>query len=179
MTEISYDLAGEFTSPSLNGQQEPEVKGPRVDPRRGVFITSRGNEIELSDHPISAMIVQRLSQLGKPKIPMIEVTLMGKHKQLEAHPHDEGYLALMEQWREEAELRTGTYMFNTGVKGQPPQDFLDEHVPLFPDASPAELKYLWVCSMLPTDDIIPFTEALVSRAAPTTKGLEEAANFTE
>lgn len=188
MTEYAVDLLGELTSPSLNGHEEPETvsndmaientPGPRVDAARGVFITSRGTEIEFSSEPVSAMIVQRLSQLGKPKIPMTEVTLIGKHKQLEAHPQDEGYLALLDQWREEAEIRTGTYMFNKGVKGQPPQDFIDEHTPLFPEATPAELKYLWVCSMLPTDDIILFTEALISRAAPTAKGLEEAANFT-
>lgn len=189
MTEHSIDLLGEFTSPSLNGHPEPETKTPEikafeiqgahVDPARGVFITSKGNGIELSDKVVNALIVQRLNQQGKPKIPMVEVTLMGKHKQLEAHPNDEGYLARLAEWKEEAEMRVGIYMFNTGVKGQPPQDFVDEHAPLFPDATQAELKYLWVCSQLPYEDITSFSEALISRATPTAKGLEEVANFTQ
>lgn len=186
MTEHSIDLLGEFTSPSLNGHPEPETKDAaveavptaHVDPARGVFITSKGNEIELSDKPVHALIVQRIGQAGKPKIPMVEVTLMGKHKQLEAHPQDPGYLALLAEWKEEAEIRASTYMFDVGVKGQPPQEFVDEHAPIFPGATQSEMKYLWVCSLLPYEDITAFSEALISRAAPTTKGLEEVANFT-
>lgn len=185
MTEFAIDLTDEFAA-SANGQPsdetlplsvatEGEVQLPRVDPARGVFITSDGNEIQLSDKPVNALIAQRLNQEGKPKIPMVEVTLLGKHKQLEAHPHDEGYLARLAEWREEAEIRVGTYMFNLGVKGQPPQDFVDEHAPLFPSATQSELKYLWVLSQLPYQDITAFSEALISRATPTTKGLDEVA----
>lgn len=191
MAEHSFPISG-FVP---NGSAEPveeiasdgitniddliQATGPRVDTARGVFITSKGNEIELSDKPLNALIVMQISRMGKPQIPMVEVTLVGKHKQLEPHPNDAGYLALLEQWREEAELRTGTYMFNVGVKGQPPQDFVDEHAPFFPDATQAEMKYLWVCSQLPLEDVNIFTECLISRSTPTAKGLEEVANFTE
>ncbi len=148
---------------------------PRVDSSRGVFITSRGEEIELSPNPVSALIVERLQAEGKPKIPMVEVLLLGKHKQLEPHVGHEGYQARLKEWEEEAQLKLIRYLFVIGTKGQPPQSFIDEQSPFFPNASDVEMKYLWIASRLPDDDMAAFTEAVMGRTLPTSKGLDESA----
>jgi hypothetical protein len=140
-----------------------------------VFIASNGNEIELSDHPISALIVQRLQQEGKPRIPMIEITLLGKHKQIEPHAGHEGYRARLAEWEEEAQMRLVRYLFVIGTKGTPPQEFIDEQAQFFPNAPDSEMKYLWVASRLPDADIGDFREAVMGRTLPAAKGLNESA----
>lgn len=149
---------------------------PRVDIERGVFITSRNEEIELSDRPVSALIVERLQAEGKPKIPMIEVTVLGKHKQLEPNADHPGYLAQLKEWEAESQLRLLRYLFTVGTKGAPPQEFIDEQAPFFPNATEQEMKYLWVASRLPDDDLGYFTEAVMGRSLPTPKGQQDAAD---
>lgn len=155
---------------------EPE-KLPRVDPARGVFITSRGEEIELSDKPVSALIVERLQQEGRPKIPMIEVTILGR-KQAEPHVGHEGYQARLAEWQADSQMAVMRYMFSVGTKGTPPPEFVEEQSVYFPNATAAEMKYLWVASRLPDEDMADFTEALLGRAIPTPKAVEQVANFT-
>lgn len=158
---------------------KPEQKLPGIDPARGVFITSRGEEVELSGKPVSALMLERLANEGKPKIPMVEVTLMGKHKQLEAHPNDPSYQALLEEWSMESKMKTMRYLFIMGVKGQPPEDFIAEQREFFPNATANDFKYLWVASLIPDEDIDVFMEAVIGRSIPTAKGLEQSANFSE
>src|SRR5258706_10690513 len=93
---------------------------PRVDAARGVFITSRGDEIELSDKPVSALVVERIQAEGKPKIPMIEVSILGR-KQSEPHVGHEGYQARLKEWESESQIALMRYLFVVGTKGQPPQ----------------------------------------------------------
>lgn len=170
-------------TPHQNGVVEMDILSelvgektlPRVDVERGVFITSRNEEIELSDKPISALIVQRLTQEGKPKIPMVKVTLLGRHEQLEANPNHPGYVAQLAEWETEVSIRILKYLFTIGVKGKPPQSFIDDHLSFFPDASDLDLKYLWVSSLVPEEDIDAITEAIMGRTLPTNKGVAEAA----
>lgn len=183
MTEYTINLdelknGAVETSPEKAFYPEPESETalPRVDAARGVFITSRGEEIELSDRPISSLIVQRLQSEGKPKIPMVEVTLLGKHKQLEPHPGHEGYVARLKEWEEESQLAVLRYLFVVGTKGQPPAEFVEEQRGYFPSATDSEMKYLWIASRLPDDDMGAFTEAVMGRSLPTTKGMQESAD---
>ncbi len=148
-----------------------------LDAVRGVFVTSKGGEIELSGQPISSLMLERITNEGKPKIPMIEVTLLGKHKQIQANPNEPGYLALMEEWRSEQNVKVMRYVFVIGAKGQPPQDFIEAQQQFFPDAGDTELKYLWVSSRLPDEDIDKFTEVVMGKNLATTKGVNEAADF--
>lgn len=149
---------------------------PRIDVIRGVFITSRGEEIELSDKPISSLIVERLQNEGKPKIPMVEVTLLGKHKQMEPHVGHEGYQARLVEWQSESQMAVLRYLFILGTKGTPPPEFVEEQRTFFPGATDLEMKYLWVASRLPDEDMELFTEAVMGRSLPTAQGLQEAAN---
>ena len=150
-----------------------------VDATRGVFVTSRGAEIELSGQAISSLMLERITNQGKPKIPRKEVLLLGKHKELQANAHDPDYLALLEEWKSEQNINVMRYVFVVGVKGQPPQEFVDAQKLFFPDANELELKYLWVTSRLPDEDIDVFTEAVLGKTIATAKGLEEAANFSK
>lgn len=149
---------------------------PRVDAARGMFITSKGEEIELSNKPVSALIVQQIQNQGKPSIPKVEITLLGKHKQLEANPEHPGYKAELKEWEENSNLAVLRYLCVVGVKGQAPAEFVDEHRVFFPNATDTEMKYLWVASRIPDDDLAQFTEAVMGQSIPTAKGLEESAD---
>ena len=150
-----------------------------LDAERGVFVTSDKDEIELSGQKISSLMLERIVNQGKPKIPRQEVTLLGKHRELQANPNDPGYLALLEEWKLEQNMNVMRYVFVVGTKGQPSQEIKDEQRQFFPDATDLDLKYLWVTSRVPDRDIDLFTEAILGQNMATVKGLEEAANFSQ
>lgn len=149
-----------------------------VDAMRGVFVTSNKNEVPLSGKQITSLMLERITNEGRPKIPMAEVVILGKHKQMEARPNDPGYLALKAEWEADQNIRVMRYIFTVGVKGKPPEEFLEDQRQFFPNASDAELKYLWVASLVPDIDIDKFSEAILGQTMTTTKGMEEAANFS-
>lgn len=181
MTEYAIPLEDVLPGDTnLNGEQafSPQIVPPHtahVDPLRGVFITSRGDEIQLSDRPVSALIYERLQNEGKPKIPDIEVTILGR-KQKEPHPGHPGYVARLAEWETDSQLAVLRYLFTVGTKGTPPPEFVEEQRPFFPNASDLEMKYLWVASRLPDEDMALFTEAVMGKNLVTTKGLEESAD---
>lgn len=181
MSEFTFPIkdalngAGDFEPAIVTPIEETEVREPRLDPARGVFITSTGVEIQLADNPVNALVIQQLQNQGKPEIPLIEVTLLGKRKQVEPFVGHEGYQARLKEWETESQLNVLRYLFTVGVKGQPPESFVDEQVYFFPLATAQEMKYLWIASLVPTDDLPAFTEAITSRTLPTTKGLAESA----
>lgn len=179
-----FTTSNGFGVPVVDLLQEPEpiaTSTPlaHLDAERGVFITSRGDEIELSGQKLSSLMLERVTSEGKPKIPRVEITLLGKHKELQANPNDPGYLALLKEWEGEQNIRVMRYLFVVGVKGKPSQEFVDEQKQFFPDATDLDLKYLWVASLVPDGDIDSFTEAVMGQSMTTTKGLEGAANFSE
>lgn len=182
MTEYS-DFSQVLEQPSLNGHEaasEPDAApAAHVDVQHGVFVTSRGDTIELSGKRVSSLMLERLVNEGKPRIPMKEVLILGKHKQMEATPNDPGYLALLAQWEADQKISTLIYVFTIGVKGKPDAEFVEEQRAFFPDASETMMKYLYVCSMLPDEDIDALAEALIGQSLPTAKGLDGAASFTE
>jgi hypothetical protein len=171
MVEMSFPI--EQVLQGMNGHVEPN-QSPRVDPTRGLFITSTGEEIELSGKQINSLVLDRLVNEGRPHIPMVEVTLLGKHKQLEANPNDAGYKALLAEWENDQRIKVLRYLFVVGVKGQPTAEFVAEQAAFFPNATEMELKYLWVASRIPDADIDAFSEALMGQARPTEKGIAEA-----
>lgn len=149
---------------------------PRIDVARGVFITSRGDEIKLSNRPITSLMLERVTNQGKPRIPQKEVVILGKHKQMEANENDPGYLALLKEWQDEQNIRVMRYVFTVGTNATPPDDFIEAQAAFFPDATATDLKYLYVASLIPDSDIDKFTEAVLGRSMATETGLKEAAN---
>jgi len=167
----------EFIVPVLNDLPDTTPLA-HLDAERGVFITSKGNEIALSGQPISSLMLERITNEGKPKIPMVEVTILGKHKQMQANANDPGYLALLEEWKGDQNVKVLRYVFVVGAKGQPPSEFIDTQRQFFPNATDADLKYLWVSSQLPDEDIDSFSNVVIGKTLTTAKGLEEAQNFS-
>jgi hypothetical protein len=163
---------------STTASPQTETPGLHIDAVRGVIITRSGVELELSGAILSSLFIERLANQGKPRIPMVEVTRLGKHKSLEPNPKDEAYLAALDEWRVEANTRTLRYLFTKGIKGSAPDEFVAEHRSYFPDADDQEFKYLWIMSLVEDADIEDFTDAVMGRYIPTQKGMEEAANFT-
>jgi len=160
---------------------EPEIDmTPHAgfDATRGVFITSRGDEIELTGKPINKLMLERIVNENKPKIPRKEVLLLGKHKEMQANANDPDYLALVEEWNAELKITILRYLIVVGVKGQPPQEFIDTQRQIFPQSNDTDMKYFWVGSMLADEDIESFSETILGSGTATTKGVESAANFS-
>lgn len=149
-----------------------------LDAEKGVFVTSKGDEIELSGNPISSLMLERITNEGKPKIPRKEVLLLGKHKEMQANANDPDYLALLEEWKSEQNVKVLRYVFVVGAKGQPPQEFVDTQRLFFPDANEIDLKYLYISSLLPDEDIDLFSNVVIGKNLPTAQGINDAANFT-
>ena len=72
---------------------------PRVDYERRVFVCRDGTELRLK--PVSSLILERLNadQSDKPKVPIIETEVGGKHKRKEENPNDPEYLGTLTTWR--------------------------------------------------------------------------------
>lgn len=166
------------TTPERASSPEPThdpLPLPHFDAARKVFTTSRGNEIEMTGKPISAMMLERVQNQGKPRIPQVEVTILGKHKQMQANPKDPGYLALLDEWDADQKVAVMRYLFVIGVKGSPPPEFAEEQRAFFPDATDADMKYLWVGSLCPDEDLEQFTAVILGRSIATEAGLQESA----
>lgn len=148
---------------------------PRLDIARRVFYTSDGGSIELSMRRVTSLILERVMNEGKPKVPHIEITLMGKHKEIQENRNDPSYIKAVEEWEGDRQLRMLRYICDVGVRGEPPAWFADEQLEYFPDATRVDLKYLWVVSQVPDSDFELFSEALIGQTIATAKGLEESA----
>lgn len=149
---------------------------PRIDPKRGVFITRSGVELEMSGKQVSSLILERIGNEGKPRIPLIEVTVLTK-KTVEYHPQDAGYVAALAEWEQDARIKTMRYMYTMGVKTPDiPEEFIEDHRSYFPNATAQDMKYLYIASLIPDEDIEKFTEAVMGQTMPTQKGTEEAAD---
>lgn len=156
-----------------NHVEKPEL--PRLDIAGGKFYTSDGNIIELSNRKVTSLLLERVLNSGKPTVPRIEITLLGKHKEIQENRNDPSYQAALKEWEDGRELRMMRYVFDVGVKGEPPQWFVDEQLDYFPNASRVDLKYLWVASLVPDTDLQLFSEAVIGRAMATAEALEESA----
>jgi len=174
MELATIETAGGGFAPSENGHHD-DMTLPRVDTARGVIITRSGSELELSGNTITSLMIERVVNEGKPDIPMVQVTIGGKYKQLEANPNDPRYLQAFEQWQTESNRRLLRYLILRGVKCDVPESFSDEHREFFPNASDNDMKYLYVVSLVPDEDVPFFMDAVMGRTMPTASGLEEAA----
>ena len=149
-----------------------------LDAERGVFITSEGRELRL--RKIRALIAERLvnGQTGRPKVPVVEVTIAGKHKRTEENPADPDYQERLKAWEAGKQERLMTYLFTEGIDGMPSEDEALQFQILFPESNAVEIRYVWLASLIPDDDVPDLMEAIISRSLVTAKGLETSAqNF--
>ncbi len=148
-----------------------------LDTENAVFTTSNGFALQLRrPSGITSLVLERVRQQGKPKIPMVEVTIGGKYKQLEANPNDENYKALLEEWAVSSGLRTMQYIYVMGIDMTAPEEYIEAQREFFPDATPTDFKYLYIASLVPDGDIEALTEAIMGMNIPTARGLQDAAD---
>jgi len=171
----TYEASGGY-APLLakNSENEPA----HVDALRGVFITSTGNEITLSGKHVNELLLERITNEGKPKIPRKEVLLLGKYKEVQANASDPDYLALLTEWDAERNIAIARYLINIGIIASPPQSFVDEYLQIMPNANAIDMKYFYVGSLVPKEDFNTLIDAIMARNIPTAKGIQSAANFS-
>lgn len=173
MELATIETMGAGFAPSENGHVNMTL--PRVDTTRGLIITRSGAELELSGASISSLLIERVINEGKPEIPMVQVTIGGKYKQMEANPNDPNYKTAFEAWQSESNRRLMRYLILRGVKCVVPEAFTQEHLEFFPNATDNDMKYLYVVSLVPDEDVNFFMDAVMGRSLPTAAGLEDAA----
>lgn len=157
---------------SSNGVKEP----PYLDPAKREFHCSNGTVWKLSSRTFNPLIVMQIQSNGRPEVPKVEVTLLGKHKQLQDNPNDPAYKTALEQWHIQANTRVMQYIFGTGINsGEIPDEFVEEYLEYVPNAKNAEIKYAYITSMTPTDDIGALMDAIMGETEPTEKGMQQVA----
>lgn len=178
------DTQGE--SPFVNDAQgvesdstpSPDTPKGHLDAERGVYVTRSGIELELVKVPY--LVLERLmnDKSGRPKPPIVEVTIAGKYKHREPNPNDEGYKQALAEWESEYQFRLFRYLFSQGVRCDVPSEFVKTHLEFFPGSSDAFLQYLWVCTLLEddADEIAALSDAIMGQSMPTQSGLQDAAN---
>lgn len=150
---------------------------PRIDYARHVFIARDGTELEL--RPIPKLILERLynDKTGRPKPPLVDVTIAGQFARKQANPNDPDYLKACEQWDAERNLRLTRYVLTYGIKTDAPESFAEEYREFFPHANAQELRYLWVAQLLGetnAEDWKVLTEGIISQTAVTESGVAQA-----
>lgn len=156
-------------------KEAEEHRADRLDPVNKTYTLSNGEVLQLTGKRITSLVLERFSSEGKPLIPVVEVTIGGKHKSVEYHHHDPGYEAKLAEWQEQVNLRTMRYIFTRGIAGDPPEEFVEEHRYWFPNIDRVEMRYIWLCSIIPDDDINDLTDALIGMSMPTAGGISEVA----
>lgn len=170
----------EVITVSENGaahEAAPEPIKGYLDTERGVFITRSGVELKLVKVPY--LVLERLlnDKTGKPKPPIVEVTIAGKYKNREANPNDPDYKQALAEWDSEYQFRLFRYLFSQGVHCDVPTEFKHEHLEFFPGASDSFMQYLFICTLLEddADEIAALSDAIMGQTMPTASGLEASA----
>lgn len=140
------------------------------------FVTRTG--VRLTLKPLPKLVLDRLysDQHGKPKVPIVEVTVGGKFKTMQENPDDPDYLEQLAKWEQDKSRRILYYGMTNGIEEDPPQEFVDEYRVYFPGETLAGLKYIWIVSMLGAEgeDVELLSEAIVSQTVATEKGIKSA-----
>lgn len=158
-----------------NDQVKPDL--PYLDPARREFHCSNGRVWKLSAREVNPFVLMQLQTRGKPEVPKVEVTLLGKYKQVQENPNDPAYKAALETWKAESGNRVLQYIFCVGLNtGDIPTDFVEEHLEFMPDAKANEVKYAYIVSETPQGDIDQLIDAIMGEHEPTERGMQQVAD---
>lgn len=132
--------------------------------------------------PIAKLILERLynDTSGKPKVPIIEVTIAGQYKRNEANPEDPDYKQALEKWQSEKNIGLARYLVIHGIAESAPDEFIEEYRSYSPGMADHDLKYLWVLTKFGPDDatqtqgVKVLSEAITGQTVPTAEGLAKA-----
>lgn len=141
-----------------------------------------GDGTRLTLLPIAKLILERLynDQSGKPKVPIIEVTIAGQYKKNESNPEDPDYKKALDQWQSEKNIGLARYLVTHGIAESAPEEFADEYRSYAPGMADHDLKYLWVLTKFGPDDasqtegVKVLSEAITGQTVPTKEGIAKA-----
>ncbi len=167
--------------PSANGRDMEGADAPSgkayFDRERRVFVTRAGETWDL--RAIAPLLIERIynESADKPKPPLVEVTIGGKHKTMQPDPNDAYYKQSLAEWEATRQFRIMYYLFTMGVNVDVPEYFTRAQREYFPDANETYMKYLYIASQLADgDDVGALSEAISGQTMPTQEGLREAAS---
>lgn len=180
MSDEQTELTLDERAASNGAAPDVQPDGPKgyLDAERGVYVTKGGYELTLRKVPY--LVLERLlnDKSGRPKPPIVEVRIAGKHMSREADPNDPDYKKALEEWETEYKFRIFRYLFSEGVECDVPAEFAKSHLEFFPNASDSFIQYLWICVLLEDDEneIAGLSDAIMGQTMATQSGLESAAS---
>lgn len=158
---------------------------PRLDPEKHLVYLSNGEVLQLK--PIHQLRIanlynDRTGEPEPPEPPLVEVVYGGKIKRMEPNRGDPDYQALYtayeaehEEWNARHQLRIMQGLYLQGIEvGDIPAEFAEEHAYFYPDSNKFSLRYDYICSLVPDEDIEWLVEAITGQTTATPKGVAEA-----
>lgn len=139
--------------------------GTKQDPR---YTLKDGTELKL--RPIKALLLDRWRIDHKKKYPPPkppQIILENGDPWLDAN--DPWYKKLTEEYDEQMNSDLAEFLFNTGVRDNPP----DEWQPIFHEDD-VPVRYMWLSEILDNEDVSGLMNAIMGVDSPTPEGVEEA-----
>jgi hypothetical protein len=124
---------------------------------------------------VSALAIQTIQTSGKdkPQPPWVEMEVRGGLRKRERNPDDPDYRAELKKWESSRGSRLMQYVLCNGVIGEPPADFADEYEAYIDIDNPAEVKMLWIGTLLNNEESEALTNAIVEMTTPTEEGIAQ------
>jgi hypothetical protein len=150
------------------------LKTSSLNPRASTWTSSEG--VVLTLRPISWFAAERIMNdpKGRPEIPQTPVVYAGTQAGTESNPNDPAYVEKLADWKRDNQYRAFLYAFSQGVEITVPGDFAKSNKEWFPQAGDAEIKALYIMSLISVEEFPQLFDKLMGRTGPTDGGVAEA-----
>lgn len=188
--EADEAAAREQSAKDKKREQTPAEKDPQweMNYETGVYTSSRGTELTvlpISPHELDAMVVRVTSKVElPPEVPKKVIPLAGGATQTIQAGKDPDYLEALvnhnRRTRHEAIIAgqdAEIFLFNEGIKENPPEEWVENRRIYMPDLSDIEAKRLWVLAQLmQLGESNILSDIIQGQEVPTASGLNDAAD---
>ena len=143
-----------------------------------IYVTADGEEIRT--HRVSPMALQEIERRFrkvKPRPPLIEVLVPGStDKTRQEHNfEDPMYKEDLAGWEEEKGIATLRYVYAAGTEISVPPEVINRHLEQFGEMDDGTLKYLYVSSLITTEEETNrFIEFVLGQNMVTPGGIQKA-----
>lgn len=149
---------------------------PYIDFENRIYHVDDKQTLTLQTIPVMGLMLLRSTQTGKPTPPSIETKYGDKGTTvIEKNYYDPGYLKAVDDWEQDKQLNITKYLLWFGVKETVPEDVEQLYKDVLPDLNKGEVKYMWICSIIPIEKFNDLTQAILGQNTVTEKGLEQVA----
>lgn len=134
-------------------------------------------DLTLKLRPVSAYKLRAISSeynKCKPMPPLKEYELDNGRMAKDYNEVDKVYLHNKEIWETEQNDAVAKYVLVAGVADNPPQDFVDNHLAMFPDEALDDIKLYWLTS-IDAPKLLDLINLLTGQSQVTQEGLKQAA----